>query len=53
MRFSIRGQAELEEAIELITTKETYFFRQEYQLRAFRDELLPRLGAKTRLRAGG
>jgi chemotaxis protein methyltransferase CheR len=43
LRFSIRGQAELEEAIELITTKETYFFRQEYQLRAFRDELLPRL----------
>ena len=43
LRFSIRGQAELDEAIELLTTKETYFFRQEYQLRAFRDELLPRL----------
>jgi chemotaxis protein methyltransferase CheR len=43
LRFSIRGQAELEEAIEALTTKETYFFRQEYQLRAFRDELLPRM----------
>jgi chemotaxis protein methyltransferase CheR len=43
LRFSIRGQAELEDAIELLTTKETYFFRQEYQFRAFRDELLPRL----------
>ena len=43
LRFNIRGQAELEEAIEALTTKETYFFRQEYQLRAFRDELLPRL----------
>ena len=43
LRFNIRGQAELEEAIELLTTKETYFFRQEYQLRAFRDELLPRI----------
>jgi len=43
LRFNIRGQAELDEAIEVLTTKETYFFRQEYQLRAFRDELLPRL----------
>lgn len=43
LRFNIRGQAELEEAIEALTTKETYFFRQEYQLRAFRDELLPRI----------
>ncbi len=43
LRFNIRGQAELDEAIEVLTTKETYFFRQEYQLRAFRDELLPRI----------
>jgi chemotaxis protein methyltransferase CheR len=43
LRFNIRGSAELEEAIELLTTNETYFFRQEYQLRAFRDEVLPRL----------
>ena len=43
LRFSIRGQAELEDAIEQLTTKETYFFRQEYQLRAFQEELLPRL----------
>jgi chemotaxis protein methyltransferase CheR len=43
LRFNIRGQAELEEAVELLTTKETYFFRQEYQLHAFRDELLGRL----------
>jgi chemotaxis protein methyltransferase CheR len=44
LRFNIRGQAELEDAIELLTTKETYFFRQEYQFRAFRDEVLPKLG---------
>jgi chemotaxis protein methyltransferase CheR len=43
LRFNIRGQTELEEAVDLLTTKETYFFRQEYQLRGFRDELLPRL----------
>ncbi|MCA9645976.1 MAG: protein-glutamate O-methyltransferase CheR [Polyangiaceae bacterium] len=43
LRFNLRGRSELEEAVELLTTKETYLFRQEYQLRAFRDELLPRL----------
>jgi len=41
LRFNLRGRAELDEAVELLTTNETYFFRQEYQLRAFRDELLP------------
>lgn len=43
LRFNSLGEAELEEAVERLTTKETYFFRQEYQLRAFRDELLPRI----------
>ena len=43
LRFNVNGSRELEEAIEALTTKETYFFRQEYQLRAFQNELLPRL----------
>jgi chemotaxis protein methyltransferase CheR len=43
LRFNVRGRAELEEAIEALTTNETYFMRQEYQLTAFRDELLPKL----------
>jgi chemotaxis protein methyltransferase CheR len=43
LRFNARGPTELEEAIERLTTKETYFFRQEYQLRSFANELLPRL----------
>jgi chemotaxis protein methyltransferase CheR len=43
LRFDVRGRAELEEAIELLTTNETYFFRQEYQLRAFRNQVLPLL----------
>ncbi len=43
LRFNVRGKMELDEAIEALTTTETYFLRQEYQLRAFRDELLPRL----------
>jgi chemotaxis protein methyltransferase CheR len=45
LRFHPQGPSELEEAIERLTTKETYFFRQEYQLRAFRDQLLPELRA--------
>ncbi len=43
LRFNVNGMRELEEAVEALTTKETYFFRQEYQLRAFQNELLPRL----------
>ncbi len=46
LRFNPLGPAELEEATERLTTKETYFFRQEYQLRAFRDELLPRVATE-------
>jgi len=45
LRFSARGASELEDAIDLLTTKETYFFRQEYQLRSFSQELLPRIAA--------
>ncbi len=51
LRFDARNHQELEEAVERLTTKETYFFRQEYQLRAFQSELLPRLeqvNARTR-----
>lgn len=43
LRFNARGPTELEEVIERLITTETYFFRQEYQLRAFSRELLPRL----------
>jgi len=48
LRFNPLGANELEEVIERLTTKETYFFRQEYQLRAFRDELLPRIAHANR-----
>jgi chemotaxis protein methyltransferase CheR len=43
LRFDAHNVQEIEEAVERLTTKETYFFRQEYQLRAFQSELLPRL----------
>jgi chemotaxis protein methyltransferase CheR len=43
LRFHPLAHAEWDEAVELLTTNETYFFRQEFQLRAFRDEVLPLL----------
>jgi chemotaxis protein methyltransferase CheR len=53
LRHDPGGGAELEEALELVTTHETYFFREEYQLRAFREEVVPRLrhlvGSRRRL----
>jgi chemotaxis protein methyltransferase CheR len=41
LQFSRQGPNEMDEVLDLITTNETYFFREDYQLRAFRDEVLP------------
>jgi chemotaxis protein methyltransferase CheR len=41
LRLSSFGQGEMDEAVDLLTTNETYLFREDYQLRAFRDEVLP------------
>ncbi len=41
-----RAESELEAAAEVLTTNETYFFREAYQLRAFTDEILPALHAR-------
>ena len=43
LQFSNTSVSELDEAIDLLTTNETYFFREDYQLRAFANEVLPRL----------
>lgn len=43
LRFHPRGAEELDEAIDALVTNETYFFREEYQLRAFGEDILPRL----------
>ena len=40
------GREELDTAVELLATHETYFFREPVQLEAFRRELLPRLHAR-------
>jgi chemotaxis protein methyltransferase CheR len=52
LRFDERGRSELEEAVDLVTINETYFFREIYQLRAFQSEILPtfRSGANARER---
>jgi chemotaxis protein methyltransferase CheR len=39
-------RAEMEEIVERVTTNETYFFRESYQLDAFRHEILPELFSK-------
>lgn len=50
LRFHPLAQAEWEEAIELLTTNETYFFREDYQLRSFAAEALPMLVSYARPR---
>ncbi|MEQ8457782.1 MAG: protein-glutamate O-methyltransferase CheR [Sandaracinaceae bacterium] len=37
------AKAEMEAAVDALVTNETYFFREDYQLRAFRYEVLPQL----------
>ncbi|MDC0708975.1 protein-glutamate O-methyltransferase CheR [Stigmatella sp. ncwal1] len=43
LRYDAQRRAELEAAVEALTTHETYFFREMAQLNAFTDELLPLL----------
>jgi chemotaxis protein methyltransferase CheR len=41
LRYDPGREAELEEAVDLLTTNETYFYREPYQLNAFAREILP------------
>ncbi len=43
LSYDRRREAELVEVVDSLTTNETYFFREEAQLRAFRDEILPEI----------
>ena len=43
LRYHADGEEELQQAYDLVTNKETYFFREDYQLQCFRDEIIPRL----------
>ncbi len=51
LRYHPNAKAEIEAAVDALVTNETYFFREEYQLRAFLHEILPEL--KERLEAEG
>jgi chemotaxis protein methyltransferase CheR len=50
LRFNPRAASEWEEAIDLLTTNETYFFREDYQLRSFSTEVLPMLHEQAKSR---
>jgi chemotaxis protein methyltransferase CheR len=50
LRADPTARGELEEAVECLTTKETYFFREAYQLRAFREEIIPMLAKQAAAR---
>lgn len=44
------GRREIDEALDLVTTHETYFFREEYQLAAFEEHILPVVAQSARRR---
>lgn len=44
--YDLGGPEELAEAVERVTTHETYFFREQFQLDAFQREILPALAAR-------
>lgn len=50
LKYGEEGGDEWDEASDILTTHETYFFREDYQLRAFQNEILPALAAKSRRR---
>jgi chemotaxis protein methyltransferase CheR len=50
LRFGTQAAAEWDEALDLLTTNETYFFREDRQLRAFQNEVLPMLEVQARSR---
>jgi len=45
LSYDLDGPAELEECVERITTHETYFFREQFQLDVFSREIVPQLRA--------
>jgi len=48
LRFHPLAAQEWDEVYDLLTTNETYFYREDYQLIAFRDEVLPALAQQVR-----
>lgn len=53
LKLSRKRTQELDEIMDLLTTNETYFFREAFQLKAFTDEIIPEIRAvKEKARAG-
>ncbi len=50
IKYHPEGKTEIEDSIELVTTNETYFFREDYQLRAFSKDVLPELHSRLKQR---
>lgn len=50
LRYDINREQELSDIMDLLTTNETYFFRESFQLKAFTDEIIPELIAHKKSR---
>jgi len=50
LKYSPFSTEEWDEAAELLTTHETYFYREDFQLRAFKNEVLPTLAEHAQAR---
>jgi len=48
IKYHPAGEQEIEQSAEILTTNETYFFREDYQLRTFAREILPQFHDKLR-----
>lgn len=46
IKYDPNREEELNTIADILTTNETYFFREDYQLRAFKEEILPELKAR-------
>ncbi len=46
LKYDRRRDEELNAVLDVLTTNETYFFREEFQLRAFAEEILPEMLAR-------
>jgi len=46
LRYGQQKEQELSEVVDVLTTNETYFFREEFQLKTFTQEILPEIRAR-------
>lgn len=51
LRYDLNRDQELSDIMDLLTTNETYFFRESFQLKAFTDEIIPELFSRKKQRA--